>query len=99
MLGSPNKMARPYSNEFDGKVFNSGFKEYDFNGFVGVNRAWGYSQLSFSSFNQSLGLVEGERNENGEFEYAHNNEWGGRSIDSNGVRPQLVPALYSKSNN
>ena len=63
-------MARPYSNEFDGKVFNSGFREYDFNGFVGVNRAWGYSQLSFSSFNQSVGLVEGERNENGEFEYA-----------------------------
>jgi iron complex outermembrane recepter protein len=69
-----NKMARPYSNEFDGKVFNSGFKEYDFNGFVGVNRAWGYSQLSFSSFNQSVGLVEGERNENGEFEYARNND-------------------------
>ncbi|HMG91244.1 MAG TPA: TonB-dependent receptor, partial [Chryseolinea sp.] len=68
-----NKVARPYSNEFDGKVFNSGFKEYDFNGFVGVNRAWGYSQLSFSSFNQSVGLVEGERNENGEFEYSHNN--------------------------
>jgi iron complex outermembrane receptor protein len=67
-----NKMARPYSNEFDGKVFNSGFKEYDFNGFVGVNRAWGYSQLSFSSFNQSVGLVEGERNQNGEFEYSYN---------------------------
>ena len=67
-----NKMARPYSNDYDGKVFNSGFKEYDFNGFVGVNRAWGYSQLSFSSFNQSVGLVEGERNENGEFEYSHN---------------------------
>jgi iron complex outermembrane receptor protein len=68
-----NKVARPYSNEYDGKVFNSGFKEYDFNGFVGVNRAWGYSQLSFSSFNQSVGLVEGERNENGEFEYSENN--------------------------
>lgn len=68
-----NKVARPYSNNYDGKVFNSGFKEYDFNGFVGVNRAWGYSQLSFSSFNQSLGLVEGERSLNGEFEYTKNN--------------------------
>ena len=68
-----NKFARPYSNEFDGKVFNSGFREYDFNGFVGVNRAWGFSQLSFSSFNQSVGLVEGERNADGEFVYAKNN--------------------------
>jgi len=69
-----NKYARPYSNELDGKVFNSGFKEYDFNGFVGVNKAWGYSQLSFSSFNQSVGLVEGERNSDGEFEYSINND-------------------------
>lgn len=80
-----NKFARPYSNSFDGKVFNSGFKEYDFNGFVGVNRAWGYSQVSFSSFNQSVGLVEGERNANGEFEYITN---------SNGVE-EVVTATPS----
>jgi iron complex outermembrane receptor protein len=68
-----NKYARPYSNEFDGRVFNSGFREYDFNGFVGVNRKWGYSQVSFSSFNQSVGLPEGERNADGEFVYTKNN--------------------------
>src|SRR5690606_9641524 len=28
---------------------------------------WGYSQLNFSRFNQTLGLVEGERDESGRF--------------------------------
>jgi iron complex outermembrane recepter protein len=62
-----NKTARPYSNAYDGKVFNSGFQETDVNGFLGVSKAWGYSQLNINSFNQSLGLVEGERDTNGNF--------------------------------
>jgi iron complex outermembrane recepter protein len=62
-----NKTARPYSNSFDGKVFNSGFHETDFNGFIGVSKAWGYSQINLSSFNQSVGLVEGTRDSLGYF--------------------------------
>ena len=62
-----NKVARPYSNAYDGKVFNSGFTETDLNGFVGVSKAWGYSQVSVNSFNQSLGLIEGDRDSNGNF--------------------------------
>ena len=62
-----NKTARPYTNAYDGKVFNSGFHETDMNGFLGVSKAWGYSQLNVNSFNQSVGLVEGDRDANGNF--------------------------------
>lgn len=62
-----SKTAGNYSNSYDGKVYNSGFKELNFNGSVGINKKWGYSQLQFSRFNQSLGLVEGERDALGNF--------------------------------
>lgn len=62
-----NKTGKPYSNSYDGKVFNSGFKETNLNGFIGISKAWGYSQINISSFNQSLGLVEGERDALGGF--------------------------------
>jgi iron complex outermembrane recepter protein len=62
-----NKMAKAYHNAYDGNVFNSGFHENDLNGFVGLSRSWGYSQLNISSFNQRVGLVEGERDASGKF--------------------------------
>jgi iron complex outermembrane receptor protein len=62
-----NKTGKAYQNAYDGKVFNSGFNENDVNGFVGINRSWGYSQLNISSFNQNVGLVEGGRNSEGKF--------------------------------
>jgi len=62
-----NKQARAYSNAYDGKVFNSGFNELNFNSTVGVNKKWGYSEFSLISFNQSVGLVEGDRDEDGNF--------------------------------
>ena len=55
------KVAGDYQNRYDGRVFNSGFNEWDANGYVGLNKSWGYSHLTFSTFNQNLGLVEGER--------------------------------------
>jgi iron complex outermembrane receptor protein len=55
------KVAGDYRNRYDGRVFNSGFNEWDANGYVGLNKSWGYSHLTFSSFNQNLGLIEGER--------------------------------------
>jgi iron complex outermembrane recepter protein len=62
-----NKTAKSYSNAYDGRVFNSAFNELDFNGFVGVSRKWGYSQIKFNLFDQSIGLVEGERDAQGKF--------------------------------
>jgi iron complex outermembrane receptor protein len=62
-----NKKAQPYLNNYDGHVFNSGYEELDYNLLFGVNRSWGYSQINASIFDQTLGLVEGERDEQGKF--------------------------------
>ncbi len=61
------KDAMPYSNAYDGKVFNSGFRERDVNGHIGLSKPWGYSQLNVSSFHQVLGLVQGDRDSTGRF--------------------------------
>ncbi|KAA5545653.1 TonB-dependent receptor [Adhaeribacter rhizoryzae] len=61
------KAAGNYRNRYDGRVYNSGFNELNLNGYVGLNKSWGYSHLNFSSFNQNLGLTEGERDLQGNF--------------------------------
>ncbi|MBX0292700.1 TonB-dependent receptor [Hymenobacter sp. HSC-4F20] len=55
------KVAADYRNRYDGRVYNSGFRELNGSGYVGLNKSWGYSHLTFNSFNQLLGLIEGER--------------------------------------
>ena len=55
------KVAGNYQNRYDGRVYNSGFSEWDANGYLGLNKSWGYSHLTFSTFNQQLGLTEGVR--------------------------------------
>jgi iron complex outermembrane receptor protein len=67
LVSLSGKKSGNYSNPFDGKVYNSGFKEFNFNGSLSITKKWGYSQVYFSNFNQSLGLVEGERDESGRF--------------------------------
>lgn len=61
LVRGTRKVAGDYQNRYDGHVFNSGFNEWDANGYVGLNKSWGYSHLTFSTFNQNLGLVEGGR--------------------------------------
>ncbi|MBI3512159.1 MAG: TonB-dependent receptor [Bacteroidetes bacterium] len=56
-----NKMAHCYQNKYDGYVLNSGFSESDFKFMTGINRNWGYSHLTVSSFDQHLGIIEGAR--------------------------------------
>jgi iron complex outermembrane receptor protein len=67
MARASRKDARAYSNAYDGKVFNSGFNEFDYNTMVGLNRKWGYTHLTWSSFNQHVGMVEGDRDSSGAF--------------------------------
>ena len=67
LVRGTKKVAGDYQNRYDGRVYNSGFDEYDANGYVGVNKSWGYSHLTFSSFNQKLGLTKGARDETGRF--------------------------------
>ena len=59
--------ADDYKNKYDGNVFNSGFNNKNAGGYVGYNGAWGFSHLIFSSFNQEIGIIEGDRDESGNF--------------------------------
>ena len=61
------KDAGDYKNKFDGLVFNSRFLERNGGGYIGLDKNWGYSQLSFSNFYQNLGIIEGDRSDDGQF--------------------------------
>jgi iron complex outermembrane receptor protein len=61
------KAAADYKNKYDGRVFNSKFNEMNFGGYLGVNRSWGFTHFIASRFNQTVGLIEGERDANGNF--------------------------------
>ena len=65
-----NKFASNYQNRYDGKVYNSGFQEYNGSLFLGVTKKWGYSHLNLSSFNTTLNMVEGDRDSLGRFIFA-----------------------------
>ncbi len=67
LLRGSLKEAGNYQNRYDGRVYNSGFSERNLNGYFGWNKNWGYSHIYFSTFRQSLGLVEGERDAAGRF--------------------------------
>ncbi len=56
-----HKIAHAYYNRYDGYVFNSGFRESGVGIMSGLVRPWGYSNLSFSAYTLTPGLVEGER--------------------------------------
>jgi iron complex outermembrane recepter protein len=55
------KAAHDYKNSYDGYVFNSGFKENAASALLGINKSWGYSHLTLSTYNLTPGMVEGER--------------------------------------
>lgn len=62
-----NKFAGNYQNKYDGRVLNSGFKEYNGNISLGINKNWGNTSLTLNSFNSRIGIVEGERDSLGRF--------------------------------
>jgi len=61
------KNASDYKNKYDDYVFNSRFLERNGGTYIGIEKNWGYSQLSFSNFYQHLGIVEGNRSDDGQF--------------------------------
>lgn len=61
------KYAHDYRNAFDGTVFNTRFNNQNFGAAIGIHKPWGYSKLSFTSFRQTLGLAEGDRDSMGHF--------------------------------
>ncbi len=66
-LYSSNKAANDYQNKYDGRVFNSRFRENNVGGYAGYNGKWGFSHLLVSNFNLRAGLIEGERDAEGYF--------------------------------
>ncbi len=64
------KGAGNYQNAYDGKVYNSGFKEMDGGLFLGVSKNWGYTHLTLNTFNTKIGITEGVRDSLGHFTFA-----------------------------
>jgi iron complex outermembrane recepter protein len=75
------EFAHDYKNKYDGYVYNSKFRNTNFGGNIGLNRSWGSSILSFTSFNQELGLIEGDRDNLGRFT---------KPVNNNGVEDEAV---------
>ncbi|MBS1774074.1 MAG: TonB-dependent receptor [Bacteroidetes bacterium] len=85
-----SKQSHDYKNAYDGYVFNSRFNNLNYGATVGLNKKWGYSRLSFSTFSQNLGLVEGGRDSaTGKFT---------KEVNDNGnVENEIVSDADSKS--
>ena len=61
------KAAADYKNKFDGHVWNSKFNEKNFGGTLGYDGSWGFSHFIVSRFDQRLGIIEGTRDDQGNF--------------------------------
>ncbi len=61
------KAAADYTNKYDGRVWNSKYNEKNFGAYAGYNGSWGYSHVIFSRFDQRLGVIEGDRDDDGNF--------------------------------
>lgn len=59
------RAAADYTNKYDNRVWNSKFNEHNYGGSFGINKHWGFSHWIVSNFNQKLGIIEGERDANG----------------------------------
>jgi len=68
-----NKYAGNYQNAYDGKVLNSGFREFDGSLMLGINKSWGHSHLTVSTWNNIVNLPEGERDSLGRFIFVNSN--------------------------
>lgn len=66
-LNGTSKQAGDYQNKYDGYVYNSKFKELNGSAYLGIEKQWGYSHFFVSKYTQKLGMIEGVRNELGQF--------------------------------
>jgi iron complex outermembrane receptor protein len=56
-----HKMATNYENKIDGRVYGTGYQETDASVFLGLNKEWGYSHLSFTLFDDLQEIPDGSR--------------------------------------
>jgi len=66
-MNASSKKASDYKNKYDGYVYNSKYNELNGGGFLGIEKDWGYSHLIINKFTQHVGMIEGERNNQGAF--------------------------------
>ncbi|HNP24322.1 MAG: TonB-dependent receptor [Chitinophagaceae bacterium] len=57
------KAAHDYHNKYDGFVFNSKFYNKNYGAMLGYRGNWGSSRILVTSFDQHIGMVEGDRDE------------------------------------
>ncbi len=55
------KLAHAYENQYDGPVYNSGFRENALSTMIGLSRHWGFSHLNLNLYHFKPGMIEGER--------------------------------------
>ena len=55
------KDAHDYHDNYDGYVYDTRFHNTDYGASVGINKSWGSSRLSFTTFNEKTGIPEGTR--------------------------------------
>jgi iron complex outermembrane recepter protein len=68
LLQSSTKSSQNYQNRNDGRVFASNFAEpFNVNGFIGLNKRWGYSRLYFLRSFQRFNIINGLREATGRF--------------------------------
>ena len=72
------KMAHAYKNKYDGYVPGSQFKEMAGSLMLGLQKRWGHSRLTWTSYHQTPGIIEGERDgQTGQL--CHADGWSGHS--------------------
>ena len=56
-----HKQAKDYDDKIDGRVFGTAYSETDASGSIGIHKKWGFSHLSFSTFNDLQEIPDGSR--------------------------------------
>src|ERR1019366_1195432 len=60
-LRGSHKQATNYQNKYDGRVYGTKYNENDVNAYIGLQRAWGYSHLNFSVYDNLQEIPDGSR--------------------------------------
>lgn len=55
------RIASNYRNRYDGRVFGTKYSEKDVDGYVGMNRAWGFARLNVSAYDNLQEVPDGGR--------------------------------------
>jgi iron complex outermembrane receptor protein len=100
-INGSSKSAADYQNKYDGYVYNSKFNELNGGGYVGIEKDWGYTHFFVSQFNQKLGMIEGERDEQGRFIKPASNNFASPAVKLSGyvyMNPVATDADFNATN-